>query len=114
MSTIQKSIKDLIFFYVKINYNKYLEEHKLKLIPEGEIQRVIETIYDERKEHLQKFVKESLKKLLNDEYPGDLIILNILTDIFYDDQLCKNRLLIEIQLHQQKLLNQINYSNLLT
>ena len=28
MTTIQKHIKDLIFFYVKTNYNNYLQENK--------------------------------------------------------------------------------------
>ena len=114
MNNLQKNIKDLIFFYVKTNYNKYLEDQNFAFIPEDKIQKVIEMIYDDRKSHLQKFIKISLKKLLKDEYPGDLLILNILTDIFYDDTLCKNRLLIEIKLHQQQLTDTVNYSTLLT
>ena len=114
MNNLQKNIKDLIFFYVKTNYNKYLEDQHFTFIAEDKIQGVIEMIYDDRKSHLQKFIKGSLKKLLKDEYPGDLLILNILTDIFYDDTLCKNRLLIEIKLHQQQLTDTVNYSTLLT
>ena len=30
--SLQKNIRDLIFFYVKTNYNQYLEERKLKYI----------------------------------------------------------------------------------
>lgn len=113
MNNLQKNIKDLIFFYVKTNYNKYLEDQNFTFIAEDKIQGVIEMIYDDRKSHLQQFIKVSLKTLLKDEYPGDLVILNILTDIFYDDNLCKNRLLIEIKLHQQQLTNTVNYSTLL-
>ena len=101
--TLQKHIKDLIFFYVKTNYNKYLTDHNIKYIPDEEISSVIFTLYDERKEHLKEFIKKSLKKLLKDEYPGDLIVINILVDIFNDDELCKNRLTVEIKLHQQKI-----------
>ena len=79
--SLQKHIKDLIFFYVKTNYNQYLEDHKIKLIPEEKIDSVIESLYDDRKEHLKVFIKESLKKLLKDEYPGDLVILNILLEL---------------------------------
>ena len=111
--SLQKHIKDLIFFYVKTNYNQYLEDNKIKLIPEEKIDSVIESLYDDRKEHLKVFIKESLKKLLKDEYPGDLIILNILVDIFSDDTLCKNRLIVEIKLHQQTLVGKTDYTKLI-
>jgi hypothetical protein len=100
MTTIDKHIRDLIHFYVKTNYENYLQEHNLALIPNEQIETVIHTIYDSRKEHLREFIKTSLKKLLKDECPGDLVILNILSDIFNDDTLCRNRLVLEITLYQ--------------
>ena len=102
MTTIQKNIKDLIFFYVKTNYNNYLQENKIQTIPEDKIDEVITKLYTERKEHLKVFVKQSLKTMLKEEYPGDLLVLNILLEIFSDDELCKNRLIVEIKLHQQQ------------
>ena len=98
MATLDKHIKDLIHFYVKTNYEAYLTTHSLQVIPDNEVDHVISKLYDERKEHLREFIKGSLKKLLKDEYPGDLVILNILTDIFNDDELCRNRLVLEIRL----------------
>jgi hypothetical protein len=113
MTTIQKNIKDLIFFYIKTNYNNFLEENKLKTIPDDMIDTVISKLYTERKEHLKIFIKESLKKLLKGEYPGDLVVLNILLEIFSDDELCKNRLITEIKLHQQQINDgQNDYSKL--
>ena len=103
MKNIQKNIKYLIFFYIKTNYDNYLIENKIKFIQDDKIDHVISTLYTERKEHLKVFIKESLKKLLKNEYPGDLVILNILLEIFADDNLCKNRLITEIKLHQQKI-----------
>ena len=115
--SLQNNIRDLIFFYVKTNYNQYLEANQIKYIPESDINKVINTLYNDRKEHIQVFIKSSLKQLYetkNEEYPGDLIILNILVDIFSDDELCKNRLIAEIRLHQQKIMNGTNdYSKLL-
>ena len=114
MTTIQKHIKDLIFFYIKTNYNNYLQENKIKTIPDDQVDIVIIQLYTERKEHLKNFVKESLKTALKGEYPGDLVILNILLEIFADDELCKNRLITEIKLHQQKITTGKNdYSKLL-
>ena len=101
--TLQKHIRDLIFFYVKTNYIKYLQDMGIQTIPDEQINSVIHSLYDERKEHLKTFIKEGLKKIYNDDYPGDLVILNILVDIFNDDDLCKNRLIAEIKLHQQKI-----------
>ena len=106
--SLQKNIRDLIFFYVKTNYDQYLKENNIQFIPEDKIDHIIHTLYDERKEHIQEFIKSSLKELYqskSEEYPGDLIILNILVDIFNDDDLCKNRLTMEIKLHQQKIKN---------
>ena len=115
--SLQKNIRDLIFFYVKTNYNEYLKEHKIKVIEEDKIDSVIHSLYDERKKHIQIFIQESLKKLYEskmDEYPGEQTIKNILLNIFQDDELCKNRLSVEIKLHQQKMRESRNdYTKLL-
>ncbi len=113
--SLQKNIKDLIFFYVKTNYEKYLEINKIKFIPDNKIDEVIHQLYVERKEHIKEFIKVSLKEVLQpNEYPGDQTVTNILLNIFQDDELCKNRLLVEIKLHQQKMRGDKNdYSKLL-
>ena len=104
--SLQKTIRDLIHFYVKTNYNEYLKENNISIIQESKIDSVISELYDNRKEHIQVLILESLKKLHEnkiDEYPGDQTIKNILLNIFQDNELCKNRLGLEIKLHQQKL-----------
>ncbi len=104
--SLQKNIRDLIHFYVKTNYEKYLSEKNIKIIPEDEIDEVIKNLYDDRKSHIQEFILESLKTLYadkSDEYPGDRTIKNILLNIFQDDELCKTRLSSEIKLHQQQM-----------
>ena len=74
--SIQKLVTDLILFYVKENYNNHLLEHNITLIPEEELESVIENLYSQRKEHLKGFIKESLKKIMGDEYIGDLVVNN--------------------------------------
>ena len=103
--SLQNNIRDLIHFYVKTNYEKYLSEKDIKIIPESEIDNIIHSLYDDRKSHIQTFILDSLKTLYKDkqsEYPGDSTVKNILLNIFQDDELCKNRLSCEIKLHQQK------------
>jgi hypothetical protein len=97
----EKLIQDLIMFYVKENYNNHLLEHNITLIPEEELESVIENLYSHRKDHLKLFIKESLKKIMGDEYIGDLVVNNLLIDIFRDDKLCKNRIKLEISEYQK-------------
>ena len=114
--SLQKNIRDLIHFYVKTNYEVYLKEKNIKIIPEIEIEEVIQNLYDNRKSHIQEFILESLKTLYKDkteEYPGDSTVKNILLNIFQDDELCKTRLTSEIKLHQQSLKdNKTDYNKL--
>ena len=102
MTSLERNIKELIQFYVRENYNDYLQQNSLQYIEDDNIESVVKQIYTERKEHLKSFVKESLKELMKDNPPNDLIVNNILIDVFRDDEFCINRIVIEIKLFQQK------------
>ena len=97
----EKLVQDLILFYVKENYNIYLREHQLKKIPDSSLDTVISELYSQRKDHLKEFIKSSLKEIMKDDYVGDLVINNMLIDIFRDDELCKNRIKLEIIEYQK-------------
>ena len=113
MSNIQKTIKDLIYFYIKENYKNYLKENALKIIPNDNIMNVIETLYTDKKEHLKEFIKSSLKIMMKDDYPGDQTIANLTLNIFSDDDLCKNRLHMEIKIYQESLqAGKVNFTDL--
>lgn len=103
MCSLEKRIRDLIHFYVKENYNHYLQVNQIRSILESDIPNVVEELYDQKKDHIQDFVKDSLKVMLQNDMPEDYIINNLLSEIFRDDTLCKNRLTMEIKLHQQKI-----------
>jgi len=99
----QKLIRDLILFYVKENYNNYLKENKIKRIEDSRLEGVISSLYTDRKEHLRGFIIKSMKEIMKDEYCGDLIVNNILIDVFRDDTLCKNRIILEIREYQKNI-----------
>ena len=101
MSDYLSIIKELITFYIKTNYEQYLVNNEIKTIPTEQIDNVVDTLYTNKKNHLKTFILSSMKELLKDEYPGDLIISNILNDILRDDQLCKRTLINEIDLYQK-------------
>ena len=54
MSNAHKLIQDLIFFYVKENYQKYLDDNKLELIKDDKIPEVIDCIYSDKKKHIKQ------------------------------------------------------------
>ena len=99
----EKLVQDLILFYVKENYNIYLQENNLTFIHADRLDDVIDNLYSDRKEHLKEFIKTSLKKIMGEDYVGDLVINNMLIDIFRDDLLCKNRIKLEINEYQKTL-----------
>jgi len=111
MCSLEKRIRDIIHFYVRENYNHYLEVNKIRLIEVGDIPKVVSTLYSDKKEHIQIFVKASLKTMLLDNVPDEYIVNNLLSEIFRDDALCKNRISLEIRLHQSKVKNgTVDYS----
>ena len=55
----------------------------------------------------------SLKTILKSEMPPEIIIQNILNDILRDDKLCKNRIILEIKLHQSKEDDKVQYSKIM-
>jgi len=103
MTTINTLIQDLTIFYVKTNYENYLIENKLSYIEEDKIPEVVNIIYNKDKQsHLVEFVINSSKELLKDEFPGENIIKQILVSAMSDDELCKNKLITEIKIYQNK------------
>ena len=59
MSTINNLIHELTIFYVKTNYENYLEMNNLKIITEDEIPKVIDELYNvDKKEHMKLLVFE--------------------------------------------------------
>ena len=105
MCSLEKRIRDLIHFYVKENYNHHLQKNELTFIKEEDIPNVVDQLYTVKKDHIQVFVKDSLQVMFQDEMPDEYILNNLLSEIFRDDELCKNRLIMEIKLHQQKVQN---------
>ena len=102
MCSLEKRVRDLIQFYVRENYNHYLHVNQIDTIEDEDIPKVITELYEEKKDHIQVFIKDSLKVMLKDDMPEQYIINNLLSDVFRDDQLCKNRLTMELKVHQQK------------
>mgnify|MGYP001175927848 CR=1 FL=1 len=105
MSNYLINIKELVIFYIKVNYEDYLKENKLKIIEESKIKSIVSEMFDSKKDHIQEFVKTALKDILKDEYPGDSTINKIFSEILADKDFCVNKVFIEIKAYQETLKN---------
>jgi len=81
MCTLEKRIRDLIHFYVKENYNHYLQVHNIPTIQEKDIPQVVEELYGQKKEHIHSFHNiSSIQEMDNEVYvAGDMGIVKFNT-----------------------------------
>ena len=105
--SLQEKIRNIIFYYVKNQYNNYLKENQLKFIKEEELNGIITNMYVEQKKELQMFIKNCLKEMMKDNYPGALVE-NIIFEIFQDQDMAVNRVTLEIKKYQEFVLNNIS------
>ena len=105
--SLQEKIRNIIFYYVKTQYNTYLQENNLKYINDGELKGIISKLYVEQKKDLQLFIKNCLKEMMQDNYPGALVE-NIIYEIFQDQDMAVNRVTLEIKKYQQYILDNIS------
>ena len=104
---MNKTIEDILIFYAKTHYNKYLEDNNIDKINDNEIYNVVSTFYDGQKSNISVFVINTYKKLCeqnNSEYPGDFPIKNILLTLFQkdEDEYIKNKITHYITAYQHK------------
>tara|TARA_B110001469_G_C9619991_1_gene308899 strand:- start:901 stop:1221 length:321 start_codon:yes stop_codon:yes gene_type:complete len=104
-SNILKDIKELLIFYIKTNYEKYLKDNNIQCIPNSQVNFIIKKIYTEKKTHSKKFVKEALKEVHGNDYVGDTQVDLLLIDIYDDDMLMITKLEKQI-IQYQKIKNE--------
>ena len=98
--SLQEKIKNIVFYYIKNHYKNYLNTHNLKYIPEDEIKNVIDEFYKTESKSLKQFIRTTLEKMMEDNYPGALVE-NVIYEIFEDEEFAKNRVVMEIKIYQE-------------
>lgn len=98
--SIQENVRNIVYYFIKKEYKKYLEENQLKYIENNKLEGVVENFYVKKEKILKSFIRENLKKMMKDDYPGALVE-NIIYDIFEDEKLAKNRIILEIREFQK-------------
>lgn len=93
--SLPNMIRDIIFFYVKFYYDKYLTEHNLSSMTESNIEDFINIYYVEKQLDLKDYIRKSLKKNLGNEY-NSIAAENIIMELFNDPDMAKERIRLEI------------------
>jgi hypothetical protein len=94
-------IRDIVFYYIKYYYDKHLEENKLERLPNDEISKFVDKLFNDNPTKMKKYIRDSLKKNQGEEY-NSMIVENILLEMFNDIEFAKNRLINEISSYQEK------------
>tara|TARA_B100000035_G_scaffold315335_1_gene335320 strand:- start:3001 stop:3594 length:594 start_codon:yes stop_codon:yes gene_type:complete len=80
---ITDNIKNIIFKFIKKEYENYLENNSILLIKNQNIDPIINNFYEENKTKLKNIIRSDLKDLYKENYPS-ASVENIILDIFQD------------------------------
>tara|TARA_A100001015_G_C15024088_1_gene729521 strand:- start:2419 stop:3027 length:609 start_codon:yes stop_codon:yes gene_type:complete len=93
-------IRFIIMAYAKERYGDILVKSGRQYLEEDEILEVVNCIYSDEKFQLQQHIRATMRNIYQENYQV-LAIENILFDIFSDEELAKNRVILEIQKFQE-------------
>ena len=102
MSNLTDLVKDVTYFYIKYYYEKELETTKKQLLSENDLQHLINSLYIEKSSDLKKYIRETLKENLKEQY-SSFSVENILLEMFADPELSKHRVYLEIMNYQNSI-----------
>jgi len=105
MSTINNTaglVKDVTYFYIKYYYEQELEKTNQKKLSEIKLKELIEHLYVEKSGELKKYIRDTLKENLKENY-SSFSVENIILEMFSDPELSKHRVYLEIIDYQKNL-----------
>jgi hypothetical protein len=95
MSNLADMVKDVTYFYIKYYYEKELTDTKKDKLNENELKNMINKLYVEKSSELKKYIRDTLKENLKDNY-SSFSTENILLEMFSDPEYSKHRVYLEI------------------
>tara|TARA_Y100000389_G_C17258628_1_gene411818 strand:- start:67 stop:468 length:402 start_codon:yes stop_codon:yes gene_type:complete len=102
--TLPNIIKNISFHFIKINYNKYLEDNKIEEIPKERLEDVVCELYDQKQTELKKYIRGTLRRNFPDfdqNFSMKTSTEEILLEMFEDPDFAKNRIVLEIEAYQE-------------
>ena len=103
---LPKTISNIVLYYVKKQYHKYLELNNIKMIPEEDIKAVVNNFYVEKEQELKKFIRNTMRKNFPD-YDQNFAMKTgteeIILEIFDDKDFSVTKVSLEISNYQKGL-----------
>ena len=108
LQDLPQTVANIVLYYIKKHYHKYLETHGLKIIPDPEIKQVVFNLYEEKAPELKKFIRNTMRKNYPN-YDQNLAmktgIEEIILEIFDDRDFSVSKVTLEISNYQKGLKN---------
>ena len=101
MNNLAEKVKDITYFYIKYFYEKELNDTHQTFLSEIELKKMIEKLYNEKASELKKYIRDTLKENLKENY-SSFSVENIILEMFSDPEFSKHRVYLEIMSFQNK------------
>jgi hypothetical protein len=99
--SLPNMVRDITFYYVKFYYDKYLKVNDIDKMEPSQISMFITEHYTNKENDIKKYIRNSLKKNLGDNY-NPITTENILLEMFNDPELAIARIKNEIIDYQEQ------------
>ena len=104
--SLPNTIRNITFHFIKVHYNKYLEQHNISKISKEKIPEVVNELYEEKEQELKKYIRGTMRKNFPD-YDKNFTLKTsteeIILEMFDDPEFSKNRIILEIENYQRKI-----------
>lgn len=94
--TLTNIIREIIFFYIKHYYDKYLSQNNITIMDTTHIDSFIKQYFTDKEKELRDYIRNTLKKNQGASY-NSIAVENILLEMSSDPNMAKERIRIEIQ-----------------
>ena len=105
---LPQTVTNIVLYYIKKQYHKYLEENSIPKIPDDEVKHVVTSFYTEKEQELKKFIRNTMRKNFPD-YDRNLAMKTgteeIILEMFDDREFSITKVALEITNYQKGLKN---------
>ena len=95
-------VREITYYYIQHYYNELLQKKQSNKVDENELRDFINNMYTEKQSDLKKYIRNSLKEQLADNY-SIAATENIILEMFKDPAYAKERVFNEIINYQKSL-----------
>jgi hypothetical protein len=101
-NNLNSMVRDITYFFIKYYYDKELIDTHQQILSDINLQELINTLYLEKCNELKKYIRDTLKENLGNNY-NSFAIENIILEMFDDPEYSKHRIFLEIIEYQKKI-----------